>query len=58
MYRVIYRYEGRDCMTGSMPYSRAKGLVDKGHGHTIITANSMEIAVYTAKQGDKHALRA
>lgn len=58
MYRVVYDYEGRDCMTGSMPYSRAKALVDNGHGHTIITADSLGIAVYVTKQGDRHALRA
>lgn len=43
-------------MTGSMPLSRARMLVDQGHGKAVITADSAPIQVYPSpNQGELHA---
>lgn len=56
MFRVVYEYEGKELMTGSMPLSRARMLVDQGHGKAVITADSAPVQIYpTATQGESHA---
>ena len=56
MFRVVYEYEGKELMTGSMPLSRARMLVGQGHGKAVITADSAPIQVYPSpNQGERHA---